>query len=196
MAEVSILFLIVLLKTNTIVHETAQIVKELEENLKDLTEISDYLKIARSFPLITLNFLRNLKIIHGNKLERQAYSLLILDNPNLQDLWTFDNKTVTDQKQIQILNGRFFFHINPKLCMSKIRKMPEYIDFGGRNISFDDPDVSKHTNGDKVPCDVYRLNVSLWGIQSVVVGISFDNFKAIMDDPRSLMGYLIYYRES
>lgn len=55
-----------------IIDYLAEIVKELEENLKYLTEISGYLKIARSFPLITLNFLRNLKVIHGNKLERQA----------------------------------------------------------------------------------------------------------------------------
>lgn len=43
--------------------------KELEENLNMLEEIEGYLKIVRSFPLISLNFLRKLKVIHGKKLD-------------------------------------------------------------------------------------------------------------------------------
>jgi insulin receptor len=45
------------------------IVKELEENLSMLEEIEGYLKIVRSFPLVSLNFLRRLRVIHGKKLD-------------------------------------------------------------------------------------------------------------------------------
>lgn len=73
--------------------------------------------------------------------------------------------------------------------------MLDYVNFESWNLSFDERDVSKHTNGDKVACEVTKLSVTLWGIQSVVIGISFENFKKQMEDPRSLLGYLIYYRE-
>lgn len=53
-------------------NQGAQIVKELEENLKDLVEITGFLKIARSFPLVTINFLKKLRIIRGQILERNS----------------------------------------------------------------------------------------------------------------------------
>lgn len=51
------------------------VVKELEENLNMLEEIEGYLKIVRSFPLVSLNFLRKLKVIHGKKLDSGKYVL-------------------------------------------------------------------------------------------------------------------------
>lgn len=45
------------------------VVKELEENLKMIEEIQGYLKIVRSFPLMSLNFLKKLRVIHGDLLE-------------------------------------------------------------------------------------------------------------------------------
>ena len=74
--------------------------------------------------------------------------------------------------------------------------MFEYVYFENWNASLEERDVSKLSNGDKIACEVTSLNVELWGIQSVVVGIGFENFKWKMDDPRSLLGYLIYYRET
>lgn len=52
------------------------VVKELEENLNMLEEIEGYLKIVRSFPLVSLNFLRKLKVIHGKKLDSGKYVLI------------------------------------------------------------------------------------------------------------------------
>jgi Receptor L domain len=45
-------------------------VRELEENLNSIQEIDDYLKIVRTSPIVSLNFLKNLTIIHGKKLEQ------------------------------------------------------------------------------------------------------------------------------
>lgn len=43
--------------------------KELDDNLNMIEEITGYLKVVRSFAIISLNFLKNLKIIHGETLE-------------------------------------------------------------------------------------------------------------------------------
>lgn len=45
------------------------IVKELEESLSMIEEITGYLKVVRSFPLVSLNFLRKLHVIRGETLE-------------------------------------------------------------------------------------------------------------------------------
>lgn len=49
------------------------IVNELEENLNMIEEIDGYIKIVRSFPLVSLNFLKSLKVIHGYTLESSKY---------------------------------------------------------------------------------------------------------------------------
>jgi Receptor L domain len=46
-------------------------VRELEENLNSIQEIEHYLKIVRTSPIVSLNFLKNLTTIHGKKLEQE-----------------------------------------------------------------------------------------------------------------------------
>ena len=41
---------------------------ELEDNLGMIEEITNYLKVLRSYPLTSLKFLKNLKVIHGERL--------------------------------------------------------------------------------------------------------------------------------
>lgn len=43
--------------------------KELEENLNSIEEVTGYLKVVRSLSLVSLNFLPNLKLIRGEVLE-------------------------------------------------------------------------------------------------------------------------------
>lgn len=50
---------------------SGNVVNELEENLNMIEEIDGYLKVVRSFPLVSLNFLKSLKRIRGNSLESQ-----------------------------------------------------------------------------------------------------------------------------
>lgn len=42
---------------------------ELENSLSSIEEISGYLKVVRSLPLVSLDFLKNLKVIKGEELE-------------------------------------------------------------------------------------------------------------------------------
>lgn len=46
------------------------IMTELEKSFEHLVVIRGFLKISRSNPLISLNFLRKLKVIKGEELER------------------------------------------------------------------------------------------------------------------------------
>ncbi len=124
------------------------------------------------------------------------YSFLVLDNPNLQELWSWDENTTEQTKQLTINKGKIFFHLNPKLCYNKIEKMQKYVEIVNYSAPWDSHDVSPHSNGDKVACDVSKLKAEIWRVNSEVVGIRFQNFKEQMDDQRSLLGYLIYYRET
>nr|CAD7199357.1 unnamed protein product [Timema douglasi] len=118
------------------------IVKELEENLNMIEEIEGYLKIVRSFPLVSLNFLKNLKVIHGKELESHKYVFVVLDNQNLQELWDWSTRPAN----LQINKGRLFFHFNPKLCLYKIERLKHVANFS----DFSDLDVARNSNGDKV----------------------------------------------
>lgn len=107
-----------------------------------IEEISGYLKVVRSFSLLSLNFLKSLKRIRGERKEKDKYVFTVLDNQNLQDLWDWTNRTM------QIDQGKLFFHFNPKLCYDKIVKLQEI----AKLDNFTDLEVAKNSNGDKVAC--------------------------------------------
>lgn len=57
------------------------IIKELESSLSHIQEIRGYLKIARSYPLISLNFLRDLWHIRGEQLDKREYAFSFFYSP-------------------------------------------------------------------------------------------------------------------
>nr|BBI47313.1 insulin-like peptide receptor 1 [Gnatocerus cornutus] len=161
------------------------VVNELEESLGMIEEIDGYLKVVRSFPLVSLNFLKNLKVIHGNQLESQKYVFVVLDNQNLQELWDWE------KKDLRITNGRLFFHFNPKLCLKEIRKLEKKTNM--TNVT--EIEVAPNSNGDKIACDLRELKLE--GpkvIRSKGVVLEWDQFK--MDDTRKLLGYIVFYIEA
>lgn len=120
----------------------ANVVAEFEENLSMIEEISGYLKVVRSFPLISLNFFKSLKRIRGEDLESSKYVFVVLDNQNLQELWDWTNRT------LRIDRGKLFFHFNPKLCLDKIRTLQTKAGLP----NFTDLEVASNSNGDKIAC--------------------------------------------
>uniref|UniRef100_A0A1B6KAQ3 Tyrosine-protein kinase receptor n=1 Tax=Graphocephala atropunctata TaxID=36148 RepID=A0A1B6KAQ3_9HEMI len=162
------------------------VVKELEESLNKIEEINGYLKIVRSFPLMSLNFLKKLKIIHGNDLESGKYSLVVLDNQNLLELWDWETKG----KDFQIKRGRLFFHFNPKLCVDKITELKELAHLP----DFTDLEVAQNSNGDKVACNVKELEVTVYKRTAKAVLIRWKQFTHY--DSRTLLGYVIYSIEA
>lgn len=135
-----------------------------------------------------------------------SYSLLVFGNQNLQELWpsriqNLSNPSANEvlvRNKIVIKSGKAFFHINPKLCYKTIEKMMEYVDIvklRGKSWRKEE-DIDSQSNGDKVACDVYNLDVNVWSVGSEMVGIQWSNFRRQLDDHRHLLGYLIYYREA
>jgi insulin receptor len=124
----------------------------LEENLGMIEEIDGYLKVVRSFPLVSLNFLKNLKVIHGKQLESQKYVFVVLDNQNLQELWNWSTN-----KTLKIDTGRLFFHFNPKLCIQEIEMLQNITNI----VNVTELEVAKNSNGDKIACKSRDLPVSL-----------------------------------
>ncbi|CAG9816610.1 unnamed protein product [Phaedon cochleariae] len=159
-------------------------VTELEENLKMIEEISDYLKVVRSFSLVSLNFLKNLKRIRGKNQESKRYAFIVLDNQNLQELWSAENRT------FKIDNGTFYFHFNPKLCYDKIEKLREITGLK----PFSELDVARNSNGDKTACNIIPLQLNVTDIKNKEVTLRWVPFQ--IDDQRKLLAYSVYIRET
>ncbi|XP_039275988.1 insulin receptor [Nilaparvata lugens] len=163
------------------------VVKELENNLNMIEEINGYLKIVRSFPLVSLNFLKKLKVIHGEKLESGKYALVVLDNQNLVELWDFGPSR---EERLRITRGKLFFHFNPKLCYFKIDNLRKYLGMP----EFTDNEVARNSNGDKVACNISLLDARVETRSSKGVIIKWKEFEHY--DPRTLLGYIIYFIEA
>lgn len=118
------------------------VIKELEKSFSDVEEIEGGLKIIRSYPLISLNFFKKLKLIRGNKIQ-ENYALYVMDNQNLQSLFGHD---------VEIARGKLFFHFNSKLCYKTIMELKKDV-FELRNVEkVAIEDVAINSNGDKVAC--------------------------------------------
>lgn len=89
------------------------------------------------------------------------------------------------------MNGKIFVHLNPKLCPHRIDNLKSYASVA----DWDDRDVSQHTNGDKEACSIKKLEIEFSHCTSRVALIRIQDFTAQMDDPRSLLYYLVNYRE-
>ncbi|XP_066590355.1 insulin-like receptor isoform X2 [Prorops nasuta] len=165
------------------------IVKELEDSLNMIVEIDGYLKIVRCFPLISLNFLKSLKVIHGKSLDNGKYTLAVFDNQNLQELWDWETHPT-----IKILSkdgpAKIFFHFNPKLCLHKIEKLRDKAGLG----KFTELEVASNSNGDKVACNVTELQSRVTKYMPEAVLIEWEAFTH--HDPRSLLGYVVYFIEA
>ena len=169
------------------------IIKELEDNFKDLEVITGFLKIFRSSPLITLHFFKSLKTIEGRTKDRENYTLLVIDNPNLQELFPWNK-----DRNFTIKEGKIFFHINPKLCINKIEEMDKLVNM--KETWDRKHDVSEFTNGDKIACENVDLNLKVTDTRKNTAILQWKNFKLDKDsqlhDPRDLLGYTILYREA
>ncbi|RZC43079.1 insulin-like receptor [Asbolus verrucosus] len=143
------------------------VVNELEENLGMIEEIDGYLKVVRSFPLVSLNFLKNLKRINGNQLESQKYVFVVLDNQNLQELWDWGTK-----KELEIKN--------------EIEGLQKIANLGNST----ELEVATNSNG-----DVDELIVEPPKVRDSR-GVVLEWKPFIMKDQRKLLGYIVYSIEA
>lgn len=162
-------------------------VKKLETYLGLIEEIRGALVIIRAFSLVTLSFLKNLRTIGGSKdLERGKYSVFILDNRNLQDLFP------SLQANFSIEQGKVFFHFNPKLCYYKISNFAKE---AGISSNLSTEDVSRNTNGDFVACSAEKIDLDITVL--TIVGVSWkitEEAEQVIGDLRNILGYVVSWR--
>lgn len=151
----------------------------LESSFSEIVEIEDYLKISRSFPLISLKFLKNLKVIHGKRLESKKYSVVIWDNENLENLFLEDQK-------LEVNSGKLFVHFNPKLCFDKIEKLSK-----SAFLTTEDLENSQFSNGDKAFCNITKLEVELVEVLPNSAHIKWNPLK--LNEEEAILEYVIFY---
>jgi insulin receptor len=154
------------------------IVKELDASLSEIEEITGFLKIVRSYSIISLNFLRNLKKIHGSTLDQQKFSVYVWDNYNLQALFN-------EGQKIEILNGKVLFYLNPKLCYNLITNLV------GNDSMIEDIEATKKANGDKNPCTVTEMEVKVDKLSWNHAVLEWKQLQ--LKDERKLLNYVVYY---
>ncbi|XP_060231898.1 LOW QUALITY PROTEIN: insulin receptor [Meriones unguiculatus] len=158
---------------------------ELEANLGLVEEITGFLKIRRSYALVSLSFFRKLRLVRGDALEMGNYSFYALDNANLRQLWDWSSHALT------VARGKLFFHYNPKLCLAHIHAMEEATGARGRQGR---GDVALKTNGDQASCETELLRFSS-------VRTAFDKILLRWEpywppDFRDLLGFMLFYKEA
>ncbi|CAG4978004.1 unnamed protein product [Parnassius apollo] len=156
----------------------------LEASLGEIREIDGSLKITRSYPLVSLMFLKNLRRIGGHTNDNKMQSLYIFNNPNLEMLWDWST-----HKTIEIVRGKLFIHFNPKLCYNQILPLKNMT--RDPISTFDQIEVSIDNNGDQASCfqDVLQLKVSTLRRRAVI--LTWDMYCS--EDIRKMLGYSIYY---
>lgn len=163
----------------------SNIAAELEANLGLIEEITGYLKIRRSFALVSLSFFRKLSLIRGSSLESGNYSFYALDNQNLRQLWDWTKHNLT------IARGKLFFHYNPKLCLSEIHKMEE---ISGTRERQEKNDIAPKTNGDQASCENEKLKFSFIKTGHDKIVLKWEPFWPL--DFRDLLGFMLFYKEA
>ncbi|XP_063003180.1 insulin receptor [Elgaria multicarinata webbii] len=163
----------------------SNIAAELEANLGLIEEISGFLKIRRSYALVSLSFLRKLHLIRGDDLEAGNYSFYALDNQNLRQLWDWTKHNLT------IARGKLFFHYNPKLCLSEIHKLEEISGAKGRQ---EKNDIALKTNGDQASCENEVLKFSYIRTSDNKIVLRWEPYWPL--DFRDLLGFMLFYKEA
>lgn len=161
------------------------IATELEASLGQLEEITGYLTVRRSYALVSLSFLRKLKVIRGEVQEVGNYSFYALDNQNLRLLWDWS------KHNLSIVQGRMFLHHNSKLCMREIRRMEEITGTKSRQV---DNDISIKNNGDQASCENQVLKFTTIRTHNDKILLKWEPFWP--PDFRDLLGFMVLYKEA
>lgn len=105
--------------------------------------------------------------------------MVIWDNQNLQELWD-------ETQKIDFMHGKLFFHYNPKLCFYKIDRLVSNAHSMIENYEF-----AQKSNGDKTPCNVTELEVTVAEILDQAALLNWKPLK--LEDERSLLSYVVFY---
>ncbi|KAG6450517.1 hypothetical protein O3G_MSEX006612 [Manduca sexta] len=157
----------------------------LESALGEIKEIEGSLQVTRSYPLVSLMFLKKLeKIIGVSTAEHKGQVLHIINNKNLELLWDWSKG-----RTINITGGTLYIHSNPKLCYNQLLPLKNMT--SNPRSNFTELEVSQESNGYQASClpDVLKLRV--WELRRTAVVLTWNMY--CPEDMRKLLGYSIYY---
>ncbi|XP_065276091.1 insulin receptor-related protein [Emys orbicularis] len=161
------------------------LVSELQNSLGLIETITGFLKIKHSFALVSLSFFKNLKLIRGDSMVDGNYTLYVLDNQNLQQLWDWSHHTLS------IPVGKVYFAFNPKLCLSEIYRMEEVTGTKGRQNK---AEINPRTNGDRASCKTQTLRFVSNITESDRIFLKWERYRP--PEYRDLLSFIVYYKES
>ncbi|XP_073328728.1 insulin-like growth factor 1a receptor [Pagrus major] len=156
---------------------------ELESFMGLIQRVTGYVKIRHSHALGSLSFLKSLRYIDGNELMDNMYSFSAINNQHLQYLWDWNQHNLT------ILNGRLFFRLNPKLCMSEIHKMRQKTGVIGKPEEGD-----YRNNGERASCESHILKFKSNITSSHMISLTWEHYRP--QGYNDLVSFIVYYKES
>uniref|UniRef100_A0A4W4DND1 Tyrosine-protein kinase receptor n=1 Tax=Electrophorus electricus TaxID=8005 RepID=A0A4W4DND1_ELEEL len=159
------------------------IASELEKFLGLIKTVTGYVRIRHSHTLGSLSFLKSLRYINGEELYENMYAFSALDNQNLQFLWDWSQHNLT------IHAGKLFFRLNPKLCMSEIRKMWMKTGIKERFV-----EEEFRNNGDRASCESKTLKFITNTTGSTTIMLTWERYRP--PDYRDLVSFVVYYKEA
>nr|XP_034993150.1 insulin receptor-related protein isoform X2 [Zootoca vivipara] len=157
----------------------------LQGSLGLIETITGFLKIKHSFALISLSFFKNLKLIRGDSMVDGNYTLYVLDNQNLQQLWDWSHYTLS------IPVGKMYFAFNPRLCLSEIYRMEEITGTKGRQNK---AEINPRTNGDRASCKTQTLRFVSNTTESDRIFLKWERYRP--PEYHDRLSFIIYYKES
>ncbi|XP_063002373.1 insulin receptor-related protein [Elgaria multicarinata webbii] len=157
----------------------------LQGSLGLIETITGFLKIKHSFALISLSFFKNLKLIRGDSMVDGNYTLYVLDNQNLQQLWDWSHHALS------IPVGKMYFAFNPKLCLSEIYRMEEITGTKGRQNK---AEINPRTNGDRASCKTQPLHFVSNTTEADGIVLTWERYQP--PEYRDLLSFVVYYKES
>uniref|UniRef100_A0A2K5RBA0 Tyrosine-protein kinase receptor n=1 Tax=Cebus imitator TaxID=2715852 RepID=A0A2K5RBA0_CEBIM len=160
------------------------IASELENFMGLIEVVTGYVKIRHSHALVSLSFLKNLRLILGEDQLEGNYSFYVLDNQNLQQLWDWDHQNLT------IRSGKMYFAFNPKLCVSEIYRMEEVTGTKGRQNK---GDINTRNNGERASCESDVLHFTSTTTWKNRVIITWHRYRP--PDYRDLISFTVFYKE-
>ncbi|XP_060614199.2 insulin receptor-related protein [Anolis sagrei] len=158
---------------------------DLQGSLGLIETITGFLKIKHSFALISLSFFKNLRLIRGDSMVDGNYTLYVLDNQNLQQLWDWSRHTLF------IPAGKMYFAFNPRLCLSEIYQMEEITGTKGRQNK---AEINPRTNGDRASCKTQTLRFVSNATESDRIVLKWERYQP--PEYRDLLSFIVYYKES
>lgn len=164
----------------------------LEHNLSDLQVINGTLKIHRSPAITSLSFLRSLHTVTGDSLEADSFlesgnfSVIIINNENLQSLWN-----LTERPTFNLTRGNIMIAFNSKLCLSEIHRFQRTMVL---NLQQSGHMVDPNSNGYEQTCMAKRIKSSSKILTHESVTITWSRFDVPL--AQRVYAYIIYYVEA